>query len=143
MAANTNAIILCDTGPLVALLDRADRHHKLCLDLINRLPIQSILTTWPCFSEAMYFAGKIGGHPAQDQLWEFVAKGFLQLNHSSEVDWHRMRDLMRQYADAPMDMADASLVITAEKLNINRLFTLDSHFRIFLIHDQESFEIVE
>ena len=38
---------------------------------------------------------------------------------------------MRQYHDAPMDLADASLVVAAERLNLRRIFTLDSHFRAY------------
>ena len=39
-----------------------------------------------------------------------------------------METLMEKYKDLPMDVADASLVVTAETRNISRIFTLDSHF---------------
>ena len=32
---------------------------------------------------------------------------------------------MAQYADAPMDLADASLVAVAETQNLNTIFTID------------------
>jgi uncharacterized protein len=54
--------------------------------------------------------------------------------HTPEAgEWERMRTLMRQYHDAPMDLADASLVVAAERLNFRRIFTLDSHFHAYRI----------
>jgi predicted nucleic acid-binding protein len=54
----------------------------------------------------------------------------------------RIKQIMAKYHDSPMDFADASLVIAAETLNDRRIFTLDQHFRAYLIHDQFPFEIV-
>lgn len=53
-----------------------------------------------------------------------------------------MRELMRQYADSPMDLADASLVITAERLGLRKIFTLDGHFRAYRILGRDTFEVV-
>jgi predicted nucleic acid-binding protein len=53
-----------------------------------------------------------------------------------------MRALMRQYHDATMDLTDASLVVTAEGLNLRRIFTLDSHFHAYRIHGTDAFEVV-
>jgi len=47
-----------------------------------------------------------------------------------------------QYADAPMDLADASLVAVAERSRLRRLFTLDSHFHAYRIDGAASFEVV-
>ena len=55
---------------------------------------------------------------------------------------NRMRELMEQYRDAPMDLADASLVAAAEVLGLRRVFTLDSDFRIYRPGGSEAFEIV-
>jgi predicted nucleic acid-binding protein len=58
------------------------------------------------------------------------------------AEWSRMRVLMRQYQDAPMDLADASLVVAAERLHLRRIFTIDSHFRAYRIDGQHSFDII-
>lgn len=42
-----------------------------------------------------------------------------------------MHQLMEQYHDTPMDLADASLVATAETLNLTRIFTMDSDFYVY------------
>ena len=44
----------------------------------------------------------------------------------------RIRTLMTQYATLPMDFADASLVVAAERLNLRGVFTLDR--RDFLLY---------
>jgi hypothetical protein len=57
-------------------------------------------------------------------------------------DWERMRLLMRQYRDIPMDLADASLVAAAERHKLRRIFTLDSDFYAYRIEDKQPFDIV-
>ncbi len=131
---------LCDTGPLVALLDRSDADHKRCVDALATL--KELRTTWPCLTEAMYLLGQEGGWFAQDQLWGFVADGLVSLHVPGDDEWERMRALMRKYSDAPMDMADASLVVAAERLDVRRVFTLDRHFRAYRLSSGQAFDIV-
>ena len=49
---------------------------------------------------------------------------------------------MEQYRDVPMDLADASLVATAEMLNQRQIFTLDGDFYIDRLWDNSSFEVI-
>ena len=60
-AKTGQALILTDTGPLVALLDRGDPAHTVCRDAVIHFPRQPFLTSWPCFTEAMYLPGGAGG----------------------------------------------------------------------------------
>ena len=53
--------MLCDTGPLVAIVDRRDVHHKACLSALESIPQGSLITTWPCLTEAMHLAWRAGG----------------------------------------------------------------------------------
>ncbi len=68
-------MILTDTGPLVALLDADDRYHQRCLATIETLPAQPMLTTWPCFTEAIYLLGSVGGYLYQEKLWALHQRG--------------------------------------------------------------------
>lgn len=126
---------LCDTGPLVALIDRDDRHHARCVETLGILPASPLLTTWPCLVEAMYLLRRAGGFPAQDELWEYLADGLVVVHGPAPDEWCRLRTLMQQYRDIPMDFADASLVAAAEHHNLRRIFTLDSHFHAYRIMD--------
>jgi predicted nucleic acid-binding protein len=131
-------VILTDTGPLIALLDKRQQHHEKCRAVFDAASLP-LVTTWCCFTEAMYFAQREGGAPFQRMLWTFVSEGILQMYQPADTDDNsltefldQMRLLMEQYADLPMDLADASLVVTAGRLNTRTIFTLDK--RDFLIY---------
>lgn len=125
---------LTDAGPLVAIIDRRDQHHARCLAAVATLPAPLLLTTWACLGEAMYLLGREGGHDAQDELWAFIADGFVRVHQSADAETARMRELMRQYRDTPMDFADASLVAAAETLGLRRVFTVDHHFYVYRVN---------
>ncbi len=133
---------LCDTGPLVALIDRDDAHHARCVALLGMLPSGPLLTTWPCFTEAMYLLGRAGRFPAQDVLWGYLSDKLVTLHAPDGAEQDRIRALMRQYHDAPMDLADASLVSGAERLSLRRIFTVDRHFRAYRINGTHAFDII-
>jgi predicted nucleic acid-binding protein len=135
-------VILCDAGPLVALILRNDAHHARCRTALDALADEQLLTTWPCFTEAMYFLGKKGGVNAQKVLWSFCDDEALLFHSPTENGWHRIRELMDDYDDRPMDLADASLVAAAERLGLNRIFTLDSHFYAYRIHGTGTFDVI-
>lgn len=135
-------MILCDAGPLVALIDRTDIHHDDCNAALDLLGDEIWLTTWPCLAEAMYLVHRVGGHPAQHELWRYIAAGALALHTPADDEWPRMRDLMAQYVNVPMDLADASLVVVAERTNTRRIFTLDHHFTIYRINGKDPFTVV-
>jgi predicted nucleic acid-binding protein len=132
---------LTDTGPLVALLDRGQKGHVPCANIYRSLT-EPLLTTWPCFTEAMHFLGALGGWSKQKALWDLVTNRVLDLYTPTAPDSARMRALMEKYADVPMALADASLVAVAETLRLRRVFTLDSDFRVYRANDKEPFEIV-
>lgn len=134
-------MILCDTGLLIALLDKDDRKHKACLAALPNLSTP-LLTTWSCLAEGMYLLGQYGGHSQQEKLWGLVEKGTLSLHTSAEAERNRMRELMRQYRDLPMDLADASLVSAAEALGGTQIFTTDSDFYFYRINNTGVFEVV-
>lgn len=133
---------LCDTGPIIALIDADDPNHSRCSDALRSLPPVPLITTWPCFIEAMYLLGRAGGHVAQEELWTYIADGLVLLHPIEMQAIERMRLLMREYRDTPMDLADASLVVAAQDLAIDRIFTLDRHFHAYRIERDRAFHIV-
>lgn len=115
-------MILVDTGPLVAFFDASDNCHRTCLDVLKNLE-GPLLTVWPVLTEAFYllnFSWK-----AQDNLWEFVARGGIEITELEMSAMDRCRTLMSKYRDLPMDLADAALVAAAETRKIKSVFTLD------------------
>jgi predicted nucleic acid-binding protein len=134
--------MLTDTGPSAALLDKDDAHHAACLTVLGRLSRGPLLTIWPCFTEAMYLLGLVGGHRYQNSLWQWRRDGRLMLLDLTHTEADRMDALMAQYTNVPMDLADASLVALAESRGYSRLFTIDSDFYIYRLADGSMLEVV-
>jgi len=122
-------------------VDADDIHHARCLAKLPALT-GPLITTWPCLTEAMHFLGKARGWEAQAALWQFVRRGALQLHVPGVGEESRIEELMEQYRDTSMDLADASLVAAAAVLNRQRIFTLDSHFYAYRFDGQHAFEVV-
>jgi len=88
----------------------------------------------------MYLVFQAGGYPAQAELWRWRTAGRLVLHDLSGGEMDRMAALMDKYNDRPMDLADASLVATAERLGMRRIFTLDSDFHIYRLMNGSALE---
>ncbi len=53
-------MILCDTAPLFSLVDKSQPHYQAVKLYIKNNPC-SLITTWACFTEAMYLCLRRGG----------------------------------------------------------------------------------
>jgi predicted nucleic acid-binding protein len=134
-------MIVTDSGPLVAILDRGERHHRTCVDCLAELA-GPLLTTWSAFTEAMYLLGEAGGWRAQAGLWSLEENGDVEIAEQLSEDRRRMHTLMQKYRDRPMDLADASLVVLAETRGLRDLFTLDhGDFRVYRLHGRQAFRL--
>lgn len=89
----------------------------------------------------MHLLGKFGGHTSQDALWQYITDALIEIHVHDEAERAQMRELMRQYRDTPMDLADASLVAAAGALQTRRVFTLDSDFYVYRLGDA-AFDVV-
>ena len=137
-------MILADTGPLVALFDPSDGDHARCVACLRTIR-QPLRTTIPVLTEAFHLL-----RPASRgarAIVQFVAEGGLGIWFLDDKSASRAFALMQQYADAAMDLADASLVAAAEALGVRRIFTLDrndfSMYRIKRGHRHIAFEIID
>jgi uncharacterized protein len=133
---------LTDAGALVALLDADDSYHAACVAAAPRLPAGPLLTTWVCFTAAMYLIGTVGGYRYQAALWSLRSTGRLVLHDLTAAEADRMAALMAQYPDTPMDLSDASLVVVAESRTLRRVFTTDSDFYVYRLTDGSALEVV-
>jgi len=67
-----------------------------------------LVTTWPCLTEAMYLALHRGGWPMQRLLLELLLEGMLTIYEIQPNDYPRLEQLLAQYQDRPMDLADST-----------------------------------
>jgi predicted nucleic acid-binding protein len=132
---------LTDAGPLIAIIDADEPDHEACVEALDQLTLP-LMTTWPAFTEAMYLLARAGGAQGQHALWRLVQSDRLVLADLSAAVISRSARLMDQYADRPMDLADATLVALAEERGDRRIFTLDSDFRIYRWRGRQDFELI-
>ncbi len=115
-------MILVDSGPLVALLHEDDDKHERCKSAFQVID-ETLVTVWPVLTEAMHLLRF--SSVAQSALCEMIESGAVSILPLDEADVPRMKALMRQYRDLPMDFADAALVRVAEREKLLKVFTLD------------------
>jgi len=133
--------MLVDTGPLVALLDADDDHHAGCREALKTMA-GPLMSTWAVLSEAMFLTHRAGGWPMQRALWTLVARDDVVIVDLDRDARERSAALMEKYRDVPMSLADATLVAVAEQLELSRVFTLDSDFRIYRHRTRGHFTVV-
>ncbi|MDF0642690.1 MAG: PIN domain-containing protein [Nitrospira sp.] len=127
-------VLLLDTGPLVAFLNRTDRHHEWATDQFDRLR-PPLLTCEAVLAEACYL---LRHHPGGSQaVVHLLDRGVLQVGFDLEDDVESVVKLMGRYETVPMSLADACLVRMAEGHAKSRLLTLDGDFRIYRKHRRQ------
>ncbi len=134
-------VVLIDTGPLIAMVDKADPFHSRCVSAFRSLKA-SPLTTWPCLTEAFYMLGELRGWKGQKTLLSFLTRGSIHIHPATESEISRIAELMEKYKDTPMDFSDASLVVLAELTGLRKIFTLDSDFYLYRINGKETFDVI-
>ena len=81
-----------------------------------------------------------------DRLRDFVAQGGLAVWFLAAPTLLRAFELMERYADHPMDLAGASLIVAAETLDGHTIFTIDrddfSTYRVRRGHRYHHLEII-
>jgi uncharacterized protein len=134
-------VTLIDTGPLVALADGNDPAHRAVASAAASIPGR-LATTWPVFTESMYFLGRTRRWRGQAPLWRLFQAGRLEVAEISGAMTERMAALMERYQNVPMSFADASLVALAEVRDDRRVFTFDTDFRVYRLASGRTLAVV-
>ena len=127
--------ILVDTGPIVALLHRDDKHHQRVRSFVRQSGC-GLLTTWPVMTEAWHLL-PVHGRIA---LTGWALSGGVMVFDLGDDALEALDRLLRQYRDRPMDLADASLVLLAERTGLTEILTIDrADFDVYRLADGRSF----
>lgn len=122
------SIAIVDSGPLVAVANRADPDHEACLAAF-RLPECRLVVPALCVAEAAYLLGGAAGSSVEARFVRGLSK--FDVRAPEKGDWSRIADLVEQYASLPLGTTDASVVALAERLRTDLVITLDRrHFTI-------------
>lgn len=120
--------VVVDTEPLVALLNRRDRHHAWVRDVLDTVE-PPIFTCEAVISEACFVLGRIDG--GQDAVLQLLSDDILRLDFRMESELDALRALMKKFANVPMSLADACLVRMTELDQRSQVLTLDGDFRVY------------
>jgi predicted nucleic acid-binding protein len=131
---------LADTGALLALLDRNDRWHPACLDAFAKLHLP-LLTSTAVLTELFHLVSD-SEHDVR-AAWAFIRSGAVSVLPIYDTDLSALDRLMDKYSDRPMDFADATLVLLAQRQSLNTVFTIDfNDFETYRIERQKRFRIL-
>ena len=117
-------MIIADTGFWVALANDRDEYHQLAIDALSRLN-EPLITTWPVLTETCHLLLKRRGIEAELGFIRSYQQGAFRVFDLREEHSAILLRLTEKYADLPMDLADASLVILAEALRDGRILSTD------------------
>jgi uncharacterized protein len=120
--ATMTANALIDTGAILALLDRRDRWHRVCVDAFEQLRLP-LVTSEAVLTELFHLVGD--SRHEMEAAWRFVRSGAIVLAPIEDSELSQVQALMSRYSDRPMDFADATLVYLAKRETLSTVFTVD------------------
>jgi predicted nucleic acid-binding protein len=127
---------IADTGLVVALLNRDDRHHQWALEIARGVS-EPLLTCESVLSESGYQVGSI------QWVLGLVQGGFLKIAFDLSENFEQIRELVDQYADRKPDLADLCLVRMSELFPSLPVLTVDeTDFRVYRRNKREAIPLI-
>lgn len=131
---------LIDTGAMLALLDRTDRWHRICVDAFEQIRLP-LLTSEAVLTELFHLVGDSSHEIAA--AWRLVRSGAVVMAGIEDSELPHVQALMSRYADRPMDFADATLVYLAKREALSTIFTVDrADFDTYRIEGRRRFRVL-
>ncbi|HEY2184526.1 MAG TPA: PIN domain-containing protein [Xanthobacteraceae bacterium] len=130
--------IIVDAGPLVALFDRDDHHHRRAVEFAQNDQWR-LISNIPVLTEATFLL-RFSVESQRDFLW--WAERTLDIDQRTIADLPRIIAVLEKYQDLSADFADASLVALAERLDVSRIASVDSDFAVYRMAGSRPFENV-
>lgn len=136
-------IAITDAGPLIALFDKSDKYHqktKCRLEQYRQEVQGRLITTWPIITEVAYLLKEHVHLQSQLDFLKWITLGGLEIFDLTRAHLFRVIELQKKYSNLSMDFADATLLIAAETLDINKVFSLDKDFSIYYMVSKRHLE---
>ena len=122
-------MILLDTSGLLAAIDSTQRHHLSAAAALRTARAPRVLSPFVLAELDYLIATRIGLHAELDLLGE-VSDGAYQLEPFGRDDLAAAVAVIDQFASLEIGLADASIVVLAERHDTLDVLTLDErHFR--------------
>lgn len=135
-------MILVDTSGLLSALDESQRYHRECATVLNAAAPPLRLSPF-VLAELDYLLMRHLGAAAQAALLGEVARGAYQLESFGAADIARVKEIVDRYADLAIGLADASIVVLAERHSVSTVLSLDQrHFCAMRIERRKRFKVL-
>jgi uncharacterized protein len=122
-------VILVDTSAALQLASSTAQRHADVVEVVDRLAGPFLLSPF-VLAELDYMLGTRHGQAAQLAMLDEVAEGAYELAEFGRTDVKSAAKVIRRYGDLQIGLADASIVVLAEKHQATDVLTFDSrHFR--------------
>jgi predicted nucleic acid-binding protein len=133
-------IAIFDTGPWVALIDRSESRPPECVTWLQNFSGR-LYSTEAVLTEVLYILNF--SITAQRAALDFVLESVIEIVPSSTASLKKTKNLMKKYADLPMDFADATIVCLANETGMQNIVTFDQKdFSIYKLPKKKSFTIM-
>jgi predicted nucleic acid-binding protein len=135
-------VILLDTSGLLSAIDGSQRHHADCAVALSKASPPLLLSPF-VLAELDYLLSQYVGSDAQIALLDEVARGAYQLEPFGPADVAAARKVLEKYASMRIGLADASIVVLAERHGARNVLTLDErHFRALRTKTGKGFKLL-
>lgn len=135
-------MILLDTSGLLAALFPDQRQHEACARALRQAQPPRVISPF-VLAELDYLITKYAGVPAEVALLDEIERGAYELAVVDEFDVAKARVIVEQYSDLNVGLADASIVVLANRHDTRDVLTLDErHFRALRPSQRKRFRIL-
>ena len=122
-------MIILDTSGLLAALDASDRHHAAAAAALREAGEPRLLSPFVLAELHYLLSTRVSTRIARALLDE-VANGAYQLEPFGRDDIHAAGAVLDRYPALELGLADASILVLAERHGVSDVLTLDErHFR--------------
>ena len=133
-------IAIIDTGPWVALIDRSETRHAESVQWLKNFSGR-LYSTEAVLTEVLYLLNF--SISAQCAALDFVLESVVEIVPANTKSLQKTKNLMKKYADSPMDYADATIVCLATETRIQNVITFDrKDFAIYKLSKKQGFTIM-
>ena len=128
-------MIIVDTGFWLALIDEGDPYHQKAVMALEKYNNEPLITTWCVITETTYLLLSRLGTQAAINFIESLHQGFFTIFPLENTHTSRIIELMKKYADLPMDLnLELGLLTDQAKLakQIHRTFDVLIRDRVLI-----------
>jgi predicted nucleic acid-binding protein len=131
---------LLDTGPIVALLSKADSEHdRACRLFAECLP--PFRCCEAVVAEACFLMRRV--HPSGPaEVIALGKKGIYEISFSLANQFDDIESILKKYANRPVSLADACLIRSAEIFQESRILTFDTDFEVYRWSRNRRFTVI-